>query len=57
MSARQKLNAAFLNGSLIVAAVVGWLFGSWAVFALILVLLVVGNLVAGEIRPGRRRKD
>jgi F0F1-type ATP synthase assembly protein I len=57
MSARRKLNAAFFNGSLIVAALVGWLFGSWTVFALILVVLVIGNFVAGEIRPDRRHRD
>jgi hypothetical protein len=57
MSARRKLNAAFFNGSLIVAAVIGLLFESWAVFGLILVVLVIGNLVAGEIRPDNRRQE
>ena len=55
MSARKKLNVAFLNGSVIVAAVVGLLFGSWAAFALVLALLLVGSLLAGEIRLGKRR--
>jgi hypothetical protein len=57
MSSRRKLNAAFFNGSLIVAAVIGLLFQSWAVFVLILVVLVIGNLVAGEIRPDNRHRD
>jgi hypothetical protein len=54
MNARRKLNLAFLNGSLIIAAVLGLLFESWTIFALALAALVVGNLVAGEIRPGKR---
>jgi hypothetical protein len=57
MSARRKLNAAFFNGSLIVAAVIGLLFESWAVFGLILVVLVIGNLFAGEIPPDNRRQE
>jgi hypothetical protein len=57
MSARTKLNVAFLNGSVIAAAVIGLLFQSWALFILILVVLVIGNLVAGEIRPDSRSRD
>ena len=57
MSARRKLNAAFFNGSIIVAAVVGLLFGSWAAFALVLALLLVGSLLAGDIRLGKGRRN
>jgi hypothetical protein len=57
MSARRKLNAAFFNGSIIVAAVIGLLFESWTAFAVVLALLLVGSLLAGEIRPGNRRRE
>ena len=55
MSARRKLNGAFFNGSLIVAALVGLLFGSWTMFALTFAALLIGNLLLGEIRPTKRK--
>jgi hypothetical protein len=55
MSARRKLNVAFFNGSLVAAAVVGWLFGSWTMFALTFAALLIGNLLLGDIRPTRRK--
>jgi type IV secretory pathway TrbD component len=55
MGARSKLNVAFLNGSVFVAALVGFVFKSWAAFALVLVVLLLGNFLMGEIRPGKRR--
>lgn len=55
MSARRKLNAAFFNGSLFVAALIGWFVESWTVFLLALAALVVANLFTGEIRLGKRR--
>jgi hypothetical protein len=55
LSARHKLNAAFFNGSLFLAGVAGALTGSWLVFSLALAALVAANVVAGEIRPDRRR--
>jgi hypothetical protein len=57
MGARSKLNVAFLNGSVFVAALVGWLCKSWAAFGLVLAVLLIGNFVMGEIRPGKRRKE
>ena len=54
MNARKKLNAAYLNGSLVIAVVIGVLAGSWTVFVLTLAALLVGNLLTGEIRPPRR---
>ena len=55
MSARRKLNVGFFNGSLIVAAFVGWLFRSWTMFAITFAVLLIGNLLLGEIRPTRRK--
>jgi ABC-type antimicrobial peptide transport system permease subunit len=55
MSARRKLNVAFVNGSLVVAAAVGLLAGSWPVFWIALVMLLVANIYRGDIRPPRPR--
>lgn len=56
MGARRKLNVAYVNGSLFLAAVVGLLAQSWVVFFLVLVVALIGNFVTGEIRPrGRSR--
>jgi hypothetical protein len=52
-AARQKLNRAFFNGSLLLAGAVGALAGSWLVFGLALTALVGANLYAGEIRLPR----
>ena len=54
MGARQKLNQAFATGSLITAAVVGFLAQSWWVFMVTAAILLVVNLNAGDIRPRRR---
>jgi hypothetical protein len=44
----------YFTGSLLLAAAGGWLAGSWVVFAVVLVGLLVLNLQANEIRPTRR---
>ena len=54
MPAREKLTSAFFQGSVLVAALAGWACSSWAVCAVTLVTLLVANLVAGDIRPGKR---
>lgn len=57
MGAREKLNVAYLNGSLVLAAVVGVLAQSWPAFFLTLIVLLSFNLYRNEIRPhkpGRR---
>jgi hypothetical protein len=54
MGARQKLNAAYVNGSLLLAGLAGWLLESWLFFCLVLCGLIVLNLHSNEIRPGRR---
>ena len=55
MGARQKLNRAFFNGSLLLSGVAGILTGSWFVFGLTLAVLLALNLWAGEFRPGKAK--
>jgi hypothetical protein len=54
LSARTKLNAAYLLGSLAIAALVGGLLQSWTVFVLAAAMFVVLSLMNGTIRPRRR---
>jgi type IV secretory pathway TrbD component len=56
MGARTKLNRAFFNGSLLLAAAVGLVTNSWLVFGFVLVILLALNLLSGEIRPRRGRR-
>ncbi|MBL8825510.1 MAG: hypothetical protein JNM18_00905 [Planctomycetaceae bacterium] len=61
MGARHKLNQAYLNGSLIVAAMVGFCFQSWLAFWIVLALGVALDLSGGQIRTNpkniNRRHD
>ena len=50
MSAKQKLNIAYLNGALIAAAVVGLLTQSWMVAFIVGAALVAGAVWKGNIR-------
>ena len=50
MGARVKLNKGYAEGSCIIAAIVGLLVQSWAVFVIALIILLVLNVSAGEIR-------
>jgi hypothetical protein len=54
VGARQKLNAAYFNGCLIVAALVGLVAQSWTLFGLTLIVTVALCCHSGEIRhrPG-----
>ena len=54
MGARQKLNVAYFNGCLILAAVIGASAESGLGFVLALIVLVMGGYASGEIRPGGR---
>src|SRR5579871_5626461 len=54
MNARNKLNVAYFNGSVVIASLIGLELGSWLVFFLALVVLVIANLYDGGIRPNRR---
>jgi hypothetical protein len=54
MGARQKLNALYLGGGLIAAAVVGVTTRSWVAFAVAWAVLIGLGLSDGEIRTRRR---
>jgi hypothetical protein len=49
-SARHKLNAAYIHGSLIIAGLIGAIGGSWNVFILVTVVLTASSALSGEIR-------
>lgn len=51
MGARNKLNVAYFNGAVIVAAFLGLAVQSWPVFFGALIVLLIGNLIGGGIRP------
>jgi hypothetical protein len=55
VGARQELNKLHVFGSLVVAAFVGGLAGSWAVFATVAAVLIVGGIYSGDIRWRGRR--
>lgn len=55
MGARHKLNGSYFLGSLLTAAVVGWLMDSWVILVIGLIVLVGLNLKSGEIRLSKRR--
>ena len=55
MGAREKLNEAYVIGSLFLAAVAGSIAGSWLVFIIAAAILLALNLHAGDIRPSGRR--
>jgi hypothetical protein len=50
VSAKHKLNAAHGCGCLLVAGLLGWLTGSWAVFGIALIALLAAAYHAGDIR-------
>ena len=54
MSARRKLNQGYIQGCLVLAAVVGFVCQSWAAFWITAVILVGLSMHAGEIRHGGR---
>jgi hypothetical protein len=54
MGARQKLNRAYVNGTVLSAAAAGLLCQSWEVFVLALGILLALNVQHQEIRPHRR---
>ena len=51
MGARQKLNRASLNGSLLIAAAVGLVTGSLGIFFVVFVVLAAASVYTGDIRP------
>jgi hypothetical protein len=55
MNARNKLNIAFFQGSLLIAGLLGLALRSCSLFVVALIALVLVNLYAGNIRPNKRR--
>ncbi len=51
MNARKKLNQANVNGALLLALVVGWLFQSLSAFVVAALFFAASALYAGDIRP------
>jgi len=49
---RERLNVAFIKGSLLLAALVGLMADSWGVFFIALVVALGWNVYAREIRFG-----
>lgn len=54
MGAREKLNASYLRGSLLLAVGVGAMVQSWAAFFVSLAVLLALNVTANEIRLQKR---
>lgn len=54
MNARRKLNAGYLQGSVLIAGLLGWASSSWMVFVIALVITLIANFMAGDIRPFQR---
>jgi hypothetical protein len=50
MGARQKLNQAHIGGSIVLAALAGFLSGSGGIFVVALIILLILNVMGGEIR-------
>ena len=60
MGARQKLNQGYVQGSLVIAGVIGAACGSWTIFCIAAVILVGLSLQSGEVRltgRGSRRNS
>ncbi|TWT63717.1 hypothetical protein [Rubinisphaera italica] len=55
MSARHKLNAAYLHGSLIIAGIIGGISESFIAFGITFAVLLIGNIQGGDIRLNRHR--
>ena len=55
MSAREKLNSAYLVAAFVPAAVLGLLLQSWTVFAFVAAAIVGIATYGGGIRPVGRR--
>jgi NAD/NADP transhydrogenase alpha subunit len=53
MEARQKLNSIYLCSCVIIAGVIGAMFGSWTVFLIAVAVLLGAAVLDGAIRPTR----
>jgi hypothetical protein len=56
LNARGKLNVAYINGSIVLAAIAGMLSQSMIVFIAFLVGGVLASLYLGNIRPSPRHR-
>jgi len=56
MPARERLNAAAINGTIIVAGLLGALSGSWLLFGLVVAVGIVTSILGGGIRLKRRNR-
>jgi hypothetical protein len=56
LNARRKLNVAYINGSIVLAALAGMLSQSMIVFVTFLVGGIVASLYLGNIRPSPRHR-
>jgi hypothetical protein len=50
MSARKKLNSAYVGGSLVISGMFGLMAQSWAVFVLVLIVVLAFHFYEGNIR-------
>ena len=56
-SARNKLNAAYIHGSLIIAGLLGAIGQSWNVFILTAAVLTATSILGGEIRMKQQTRQ
>jgi hypothetical protein len=56
-SARHKLNAAYIHGSLIIAGLIGAIGESWNVFILVAGVLTAPSALSGEIRLKKQSRQ
>jgi hypothetical protein len=56
MGARSKLNRAFVNSALLIAAICGILSQSWTAFLITVAVLLLLSVGSGEIRMANHRR-
>jgi len=56
MRTRERLNVAFVQGSVVLAGLIGMLLQSWGAFFIALAIALCQNLWSNEIRLRRRKK-
>jgi hypothetical protein len=56
MGARTKLNRAFVNGALLIAAVCGFVSQSWTAFLITVAVLLLLSVGSGEIRLANHKR-
>ena len=50
MNARKAINAAVINGALLVAGMIGLLTGSFSAFLVVVLVLIAGAAYCGDVR-------